>query len=587
MKRVGTILIAGVLSIISVLLPLNNAHASVDDFSFSNFNADYYLTKDSEGRSNLKVVETLTAEFPNFDQNKGINRAIPSVYDGHTVSFHLDSLLRNGQPEPVYSQTTENGNVVIATGGDNYLRGTQVYQLTYTLRDVIKDFGDHQEFYWDTNGTGWSQVFNKVTATVHFDDSSNSAFSGDVRCLEGIQNSNQECIADKNDTGVNFSSNGSIRANENVTMVLKFHAGTFTNRPWSILDSVSYIPLAIFSIIIIVSIVIWIKFGRNAKGRGTIIPQYLPPKDISVLMAGELYAAIPRAVTSQIIDLTVRHNIRLIESQVDGFFGKSSEYSIELLNSAGLTDIETEILTDLFGSLNTGQKYTFKKSDVTTGQKLQKSVKIVSKSAISLGYRQDYAKPTRILTISFYVAIIFLLIGFVGLNQSTDFAPVLSIILGFIAVGLASIVKANIHPLTDKGREVYDYLKGLEMYIKLAEADRMRVLQSPQGSEKVPVDLNDNAQVVKLYERVLPYAVLFGQEKQWVKELSVRYDQMNSQPDWYSGSSAFNAAVFASSISGFTTTATNFSSPSSSNSSGFGGGGFSGGGGGGGGGGGR
>ena len=41
-------------------------YASTDNFYFSDFSADYYLTKDAEGVSHLKVVEQLTAEFPNL-----------------------------------------------------------------------------------------------------------------------------------------------------------------------------------------------------------------------------------------------------------------------------------------------------------------------------------------------------------------------------------------------------------------------------------------------------------------------------------------------------------------------------------------
>ncbi len=113
------------------------------------------------------------------------------------------------------------------------------------------------------------------------------------------------------------------------------------------------------------------------------------------------------------------------------------------------------------------------------------------------------------------------------------------------------------------------------------------MLQSPDGAQKAQVDGSDTKQLVKLYERVLPYAVLFGQEKQWNKQLGKYYENTNTQPDWYSGSNGaiFNAAMFSSAMSSFATTAS-YSSPSSSSSGGSSGGGFSGGGGGGGGGGG-
>ena len=114
------------------------------------------------------------------------------------------------------------------------------------------------------------------------------------------------------------------------------------------------------------------------------------------------------------------------------------------------------------------------------------------------------------------------------------------------------------------------------------------MLQSPEGAEKLDVTVSseDPKQLVKLYERVLPYAVLFGLEKQWSQQLGAYYEQGSVQPDWYYGNTAFNAAVFSSALNSFSVTSSSYSSASSSSSGGSNGGGFSGGGGGGGGGGG-
>ena len=97
---------------------------------------------------------------------------------------------------------------------------------------------------------------------------------------------------------------------------------------------------------------------------------------------------------------------------------------------------------------------------------------------------------------------------------------------------------------------------------------------------------NDKGRLVKLYERVLPYAILFGQEKDWSKQIGQYYEQAGAQPDWYSGIGAFNAANFATSMNSLNYSVTNTGSSYSSSTGGSGGGGFAGGGGGGGGGGG-
>lgn len=113
------------------------------------------------------------------------------------------------------------------------------------------------------------------------------------------------------------------------------------------------------------------------------------------------------------------------------------------------------------------------------------------------------------------------------------------------------------------------------------------MLQSPEGAEKTQVDTADPKKLVRLYERVLPYAVLFGQEKEWNKQLGSHYQSTGQQPDWYTGASlaAFNAASFSSAMTSLTTSI-NSTGTSYSSSGGSSGGGFSGGGGGGGGGGG-
>ena len=92
----------------------------------------------------------------------------------------------------------------------------------------------------------------------------------------------------------------------------------------------------------------------------------------------------------------------------------------------------------------------------------------------------------------------------------------------------------------------------------------------------------ENAKV-KLYERLLPYAVLFGLEKSWAQVIAAEY-QDGTSPDWYAGSGAFNAALFASTITSVSSSVNSYTSSASSSAGG--GGGFSGGGGGGGGGGG-
>ncbi len=177
---------------------------------------------------------------------------------------------------------------------------------------------------------------------------------------------------------------------------------------------------------------------------------------------------------------------------------------------------------------------------------------------------------------------------FLNVSPLAFVSLLVAFLAGFAAFGLA------IRPLqlTEKGRAAKDHLEGLKLYLTVAEEERLRVLQSPQGAERV--DVGDNLQLVKLYEKLLPWAVVWGVEDQWMRELAVRVAATDTTPDWFVGSNGFEVALFTSAVRGMTATTTAPVSSSSWSGSGGGsfsggsfGGGFSGGGGGGGGGGGR
>ena len=563
----------------------SHASADVNDFSFSSFDADYYLSKDSEGRSTMKVVETLTAEFANLDQNRGIERDVPMYYDGHSISFSFESMTRNGQIESLYEQRQESPFVVLSTRRNDFVNGTQIYTFNYTLRDVVKTFGDHQELYWDTNGTGWSQQFDNLTVRVHLDDSIKGAFTGAVSCYKGVYGVSDKCSNTIDGNTVSFNSDGILAAGENLSIDLSFVGGTFIGYQATLGDYIPYALMLIAILLFIFLIIIKIRYGRNNPGKGTIIAEYLPPKNVSVLMAAEVSNKMPKSSTAQIIDLAVRHKIKIMELEKKALFGKNTEYTIELINTSDLGSDELDYISVLFGNSQIGSKYTFNKYDTSRAMGIKKLLESIKKESENQGYRLKKSSRSImqifIMILMYVVAIIAI---FVALNNNNDVGTTVGIMLSIALFVFSIIFKLSvIRPLTVSGRELFDYLKGLEMYIKLAEADRIRVLQSPKGAERTPVDTDDGQQMIVLYERVLPYAVLFGQEKEWLKQLGNFYESNHVNPVWYSGINGFNAAMFVSSVSSFSSYA---GSSSFSSSSGAGGGGFSGGGGGGGGGGG-
>lgn len=282
-------------------------------------------------------------------------------------------------------------------------------------------------------------------------------------------------------------------------------------------------------------------------------------------------------MTAQILDLAVRHYLRIYEMKPKSTF-KKAEYDLQIIKKIDkLNWEEQELIRDLFdGSVNVGARMSMKTLQSSTAfyNRIQNNAPGLKKRV-----RGEYAlREKHPQSNSWFkrTGYILLIVAIVTLSPFV-----------FGTALLSFIFSAVLWRLSDRGLELRRYLLGLKDYITVAETERIKMLQSPEGAAKIgePVDVANQSQIIKLYERVLPYAVLFGQEKDWSKQLGDYYEGAKSQPDWYRGASGFHAVNFASAMSSFSSSSS-YMSPSSSSSGGSGGGGFSGGGGGGGGGGG-
>lgn len=590
MKRFGSLLSAALL--LSTFFGAVS-HAAVDDFTISDFQADYYLARDSDNRSHLKTIEHITAEFPQSDQNHGIQRAIPHTYNNHPTHLSVQSVT-NGQGTPLnYTTYQSNDNEVVRIGdADTYVHGSQQYILTYEQRDVTLRPSDRaiNEFYWDTNGTAWRVPFDHVTARVHMSAALARELTGDAACYVGSRGSNERCDITKSTEGdvttFTIPASRALNAGENVTFAIGFREGTFAAYQPTLWERVTELWKIIsgFLIAASVAVIAWLIFRFNTltertRELGTIVPEYLPPAEASVTAASQVMSGPRSVMTAQLLDLAVRHYLKLYEVKEKTWFSPA-EYEIEIIKDLGdLKWEEREIISDMFaGDTAVGQRLNLKqlRNSVTFATRTQNNDTDLTKLL-----RGEYALRERIeRNVKWFrrAALVLVILGVLTFSLALLFAALVAFILSF-----------TVWSLTDKGLALRRYLEGLKLYIGVAEQERIKMLQSPEGAEKVSsiVQGTDPVQLIKLYERVLPYAVLFGQEKEWNKQLGSYYETNGSSPDWYSGSSGvYNAVVFASVMNSFSTSTSTYTSSSSSSSSGSSGGGSSGGGGGGGGGGG-
>ncbi len=561
--------------------------ADVNDFHFASFDAEYALGRDDEGRATLRTVERIVAVFPDFDQNRGIIRDIPHSYDGHPTDITIVSVKdASGTPRAF---TTEHGSdylsITIAVPRGQFVHGRQTYVIEYTQRDVTRHFADTNadEFYWDVNGTGWQQRFDRVSARIVLQDDLVAGLNGNSACYRGAFGSTERCAITH--AGSVFTvSEDDLRARQNVTFAIGFAPGTFSPRPFALFETVPPLILGGWAS---VAGTLGLGLGaltlgrRGARTGDPIIAQYEPPARVDAALAAHLMGQPQRAMTATLLDLAVRGRIQLLYDrdgrrfgarviEDTGFLTPRERLAFIAIHSMAHSRGEawfggrSTVLGDAAARIRNSADREIEDDKLVTGLPKWVTRGFAVLSFLSLGLFLLHAIVTGdelLLTVALAVGInvlVWLLIGFFLLFKS-------------------------VRRRTLKGARLHDHLMGLREFIRLADADRIRMLQSVSGVEV------DRDYVVHVYERLLPYAAIFGYEREWQAELRRYY--VASSPSWFDGSGSFDQVSFsslhstvASSPVTYVPSSSSDSGSSFSSSGGSDGGGSSGGGGGGGGG---
>lgn len=561
------------------------ALADVNDFTVTNFSVNYYLTNnDLQGQ--MRVVEKIAVNFT--DNNHGILRSLPESYKNLSLNLHINAVTSDTGAPSQYSTYEQNGNEVLKIGDPNRtVTGTQEYTIDYTMQNVVTFYKDHDELYWNTNGLEWSQPFDHITATIHLPSGLRLSAQAPV-CYAGPEGSHdQPCVISTQNSVVTVRSTATVWGRETMSFVLGFQKGYF--QPPSFGDYVlSLIAPALhffvpFALIGGIGFIWWLRRGRDAKASGIIIPQYDAPDGMSPLEVGTLidFRVDNRDLTATIIDLAIRKYLRIIENDSKKLLVVNhTSYSLQLLNSdwSALSSWEQELLGGLFGIA--GKTSLISLDDLANKLQLEaKNIRrVVTQSLVDGGY--FVSDPTKYMKLTVPVVI---LAGFALVWQApiSRQGPIFwGLIAGVVTFGIFYHFMAA---RTAKGVIANEHIKGLKLYLEVAEKDRLKMLQSP-NAPYMPHS-GAPAQTVELFEKLLPYAIVLKVEKKWAKKFDAIY---TSPPDWYVGNyTAFSTGYLVGSLgSGFNSAMVNsFTPPRSASGSGFGGG-FAGGGGGGGGGGG-
>lgn len=576
-----------------VLVPLlaaPAAFADADDFSYASWDSDYQLSRDDQGRAELRVTETLVADFPDFDQNHGIIRGLPTWYEGAPLHLRIVSITDgSGKNLPYDDDETENGERQIRIGDpDTFQHGLTTCRITYTMRDVVHRPSDRaiDEWYWNLLPLNSSQPIARFSAILTFDPAISAAMIGAPSCYDGAAGSTQTCtLAPDASSKQSFTvSKDDIPAGSGVTVAFPMTLGTFAQAPARIPDpatDVAPYPFSALGALLgiggpVIGIAVLRRQGRRS-GRGIVVAQYDVPANLPPVLAAELEGRRSAATSAEIVHLAVHKAIRISDGE--------SKPVLELQDPSFAADpLDAQALTALFPGSQAGATLHLDQPNDALVARLKALDGSAGVAALQRGLRER-RRPVLAVVMSAIgvatgLAAVALAVPGMAVGRPAAIASfVVAIVLTVVAVACLIVALPRRAVLTPQGAEAREYLLGVREYIRLAEADRIRMLQSYRGAER---RADGNADVVVLYERLLPYAMLFGMEREWGKVLAVQYERDDVVPGWYAG---YTGASFAHSLDGMNSSLSPTPTPStssSSSSSGSFGGGFSGGGGGGG-----
>ena len=566
--------------------------ADVDDFSYASWDARYEVGLDDDGRSHMHVTESLTARFPEVDQNKGIVRGLPTSYENAWLDVRVLSVTDETGADVPYETEQEDGLLLVLTGDDDYVRGLTTYVIEYEMRDVIlaADSGV-DEFYWDLLPLDSTQPVEDFRAEIVFDETMTDRLTGNARCYTGYQGSTNECDLVASPDGAQFAVEAKeLSPGEGITVAVGFDPGTAVQpsarQPDPVTDTVPAIA-ALGGLGL--SVGSWIAVSAFKKKRrtssGIIVAQYDVPDSLPPLLAAGIVPGAKDPIPAEIIHLAVRGLLR-IEEGTD-----VEQPRLRRLPGGRIPDeLDARALDALF----VGADAAGVAEVPSSSEDFAARMKTLSQSGIEAAVSRGLTTKARSrgAMILQWCAIGVVLAGFaLGLwgiigGRVTAIPAFVAIAFGVFLVLLSSFYGFSKHTvLTAEGARQYEYLMGVREFIRVAEADRLRMLQSYTGAERRQDGSANVIVVYVVYERLLPYAMLFGMENEWGAILEQVYAYEQRGASWIGDPSApfvrGQLVAFAATSHASATYAAPSASSSSSAGGSFGGG-FSGGGGGGG-----
>ena len=507
----------------------------------------------------LTVNEVIDYEFDN-DLKHGIYRDIPlrsqksgtDIYKSHVK---MNSVKRNGEPEEYTSDTSYEGVSYRVGSEDRYVdSGINKYEFNYTIYNAVFEKDGIYQVYFNPIGQFWNVPIESADVSISFENNE-PVGENEIQQLEVY-------TGEYGETGKNYTivqESGIIKIKTNEVLEprngLSFRLNLKTDKispTW--LDKLEVLyyadPLVVAGPIIILMLAIygfvtWFLFGRDPAGKA-VIPEFNIPKDIS-----PMYAAYIKGVrdpkemlTIGMLSLLSKDYVTAEDKEGNGKnvkyrLVKDTERNPELSSEekallSVLSDDEKNIFKNEQGLYDAAKKIlgtleTRYNKKIYIDNNLFKYpfiLGIIMVFIIGMGIQNiagsiidgmGFIIPIIIIFFSSLTIVLSILKRAFSQNTLLSMLIRLMVVMclgimtqmtGFIITVIIfimySIYSKLIGKYTNEGIRHKEYLEGMKMYIKTAEANQI-------------MKFNDVDELVGYFKGILPYAVALGVKNEAIK----------------------------------------------------------------------
>lgn len=497
------------------------------------FEGRYHAARTADGSQvTMEVTETIEVLLRN---ERGILRDLVGTY-GETPLLYEDVEVHDGDGEPVEFTTSgpslRSGDIQLRIGDGSRRSGLHTYVISYTTTPNMIGTTDYQELYFNINGTEWPNGFKQVSAVLTIDGDLAGDLSGDQACYQGRAGSTQTCDIRRTNDTTWVAAVEQLGPWENLTVAVGFEPGTVAD-PVPPFRSASLgwwgiaITVAIGAVPLVIALLVRAVVGNLTRGETGVVTQFDPPEKIPPVVAADFLGRPERGAAAHLAWLVTQGHGTLtgaaeaaqapgpgrddLDRRTRQRLGTRLELTWE---RAGLDSSMRRVSELLFGREG---------KPVDLG-----SYRYESRLVEAQQYRDELVER-RELRHTVNVGPLLLwggflaLVGFGIFQLHRGLAGLGMYWLGATAVAFVLLMAAvHLMPvhygLTRRGKEARRHLMGLERFIRMSEANRIAWLQNAQDAPR-------DGDEVKLYEKLLPWAIVFGEERSWGQLLGHMYDR--------------------------------------------------------------